>query len=144
MSTLIPFISIASEIVGVSSAYPHNIKKFIWTLTGILLDLYFTKGVTTGMLTVLGIAGQCIVRLNKEKGEVCIYKELWRKGTKTIKEIHNSLRGKDCLFKDLSCMYRNESGTCVISKEDIQEGIGRMREDGIVKKNASGKWKAEF
>ena len=124
--------------------YTINVKRFIWTLAGLLLDLYVTKGLATGTLSVFGVTGQCITKLIKENGEVCVYKELWRKGTKTIKQINNSLRRKDCLFKDFACTYRNESGICIISKEDIQENLRRMQERQVVTGTRDKKWKAEF
>lgn len=124
--------------------YTINVKKFVWTLAGVLLDLYITKGLVTGALTVFGVAGQCIAKLIKENGEVCVYKELWRRGTKTMKEIYNSLRGKDCPFKDFACTYRNESGFCIISKEDIQEDLRRMKESAVVTETRGKKWKAKF
>ena len=124
--------------------YTINVKKFVWTLAGVLLDLYITKGLATGTLTVFGVAGQSIAKIIKENGEVCVYKELWRRGTKTLKEISSSLRGKECPFKDFACTYRNESGFCIISKEDIQKDLRRMKENGVVAETKHKKWKAEF
>ena len=124
--------------------YTINVKKFVWTLAGVLLDLYITKGLATGVLTAFGVVGQCIAKLIKENGEICVYKELWRKGTKTMEEIYNSLIGKDCPFKDFACTYRNESGFCIISTEDIKEDLRRMKESGVVTETKDKKWKAEF
>ena len=124
--------------------YAINIKKSIWTLLGALLDAYFTKGGALATLTAVGVIGQCIGKLHKEKGEVCVYKELWSKETKEIEEIQNSLRRRNCPFSDFTCTFRDKLGTCLISKEGIQENLTRMKDIGAVIETKNKKWKGEL
>jgi len=137
-----------------------NVKKTFWILLGLILDILLTKGATTVIFSALGLIGQCIGKLNKENGEICIYKAIAEdKKGRNATHIYNSLAKRIswtaksgdfsphfmCSSEDLNCRHRTESGCCSISLEDIQNNLNRMEKIGaIVYNTIDKKWRIAF
>ncbi|KUK17028.1 hypothetical protein [Thermococcus sibiricus] len=126
----------------------YNIKKTTWILIGMLLDVFVTKGVASGSLSALGIAGQAIGKLNVKNGEVCTYYQaikLKKQGTKEfeVRNRYNQIKGRNCPYLEFECVY-NQNGKCNIKLSNLKENFQKLKEIGAFSISSNNKWRLEL
>lgn len=115
--------------------YQYYINIKIITLVALiyLLDYKVTGGLMGFISAAVGMKMQAIVRLNEEKGEKCILKELLRcRKRRGDKNLLKSFKG-ECCNNYLKCFYRRD-GRCECGKEQVQEILRSFEERNIVKR----------
>jgi len=128
--------------------YHINVRKTTWMIIGFLLDLFITKGAVTFSLSMLGVVGQTIAKLNVKNGEVCIYYQTLTLKKKMIeefgvKDIFNKINGRNCPYPEFKCGY-NQNGKCTIKLEDLKENFQKLKEIGAFSKTQNNKWRVEI
>jgi len=128
--------------------YHVNVKKTTWRIIGLLLDLFITKGVASFSLSMFGVVGQTIGKLNVKNGEVCIYYQALTLKKKTIKEfeakdIFDKINDRNCPYPEFKCRY-NQNGKCTIKLKDLKENFQKLKEIGAFSKTQNNKWRVEI
>ena len=132
----------------VPQTYYHiNVKVATWTIIGLLLDLFITRGIAVTLLASAGLIGRAIGLLNRENGELCIYfsaLSLVNEASETFQEadILSKIARRPCTNPKLVCPYRKNT-RCTIKKTNITEIFGSLKDKGVFTKNSFGKWKIE-
>jgi hypothetical protein len=128
--------------------YHINVKKATYMTIGLLLDLFITRGVATFSLSMLGMAGQTIGKLNTKNGEVCVYYQALTLKKKAIKEfgtedVLNKIGGEDCLYSEFKCSY-NQNGKCNIKLENLKENFQKLEKIGAFSRMQNDMWRVEL
>lgn len=117
-------------VVG-GGQYYINLPKSILMVIALILDITLTKGIISGISSMLGVQTQSFYHINQHKGETCILREYLRNKTANS-ERYCHLRGNECINNDLDCQFRNENGKCCIQNKDIEEVLSHFKEVKII------------
>jgi hypothetical protein len=125
--------------------YNIDIKKSIYTLIGLLLDLYVTCGVTTVTLTMLGITKQTIGKLDLKNGDVCVYYLSCKKSTNGFqtKQIFDIIYNRTCPYPEFICKH-NQQGICHIQFDTLEEIFRRLVDIGAFSRTNEGICKVDL
>lgn len=128
--------------------YHISVKKTTWMILGLLLDLFVTRGLAMFSLSMLGVAGQTIGKLNAKDGEVCIYYQALTLKKEAIKEfrtedVFNKINGRNCLYSEFQCSY-SQNGKCTIKLENLKENFQKLKEIEAFSRTQNNKWRVEL
>jgi len=117
--------------------YSINTKRLAFLTIAIVIDYYFTKGLTCSAISLLGL-GQVIYKIKERNGEICIIKtieelskrtrEYWVQESEIINEL---LSSSECKYPLYKCHYKT-NGKCNISKDDILSILDSLEAKGVI------------
>lgn len=130
--------------------YFVNVKRTTWQIIGLLLDALVTKGLALPLLSLLGVIGQSVAKLNIENGEVCCYTEmlsLKKDGLKefTEKDLYEKIKNnnKKCLNPNFNCIYKKKE-LCSTTPNNLQRIFSNLKQKSVISETKEGKWKVEL
>jgi len=119
------------ELVLGDGQYYINLPKSIVVVIALLLDITLTKGIVSGIGSMLGIETQVFYNMNQHKGEVCLLREYLRNNKTVDATKYLYLVGGECINNDLECKYCNGENKCCIQKADIEKILTYFIENKI-------------
>lgn len=101
-----------------NNRYYVNIKITTIAIIALLLDINITGGVASALLSLSGVPGQGIIKLDESEGEKCIVKETLLQHEKIgDKNILSKFQGECCNYY-MNCKYK-ESERCKCNEEKV-------------------------
>jgi len=124
-----------------------KIKKATFILIALLLDLKFSKGMASAILTSMGLNEQFIRTIDEFHGEKCVLVEIInrQKTFKFSKEININdflLNHNECINCDFLCKYRRNE-KCAMSTKQLYEILIKFENSKIIYEN-NGYYEYEF
>jgi len=127
--------------------YFLNVKKVTWHLIGAISDILITQGIASTLLSMSGLTGQCISKLNEQNGEVCVYFKavsLKKNGKKNFKK-EDILKEKNdfCSRPAFNCIY-NKENECELTLKDLEKIFEILESKSVFSKTQSSEWMVEL
>lgn len=119
------------ELIFGGGQYYINLPKSIAIVIALILDITLTKGVVSGICSILGVQSQTFFKINQHNGENCLLREYLRLNNEVGE--YDYLAGNECLNNDLECRHRDGNGRCCIRKEDIEKALMYFKEAQIIR-----------
>lgn len=118
-----------------SGKYYINVKITTIVVCAFILDISFTQGIVSTILSLTGIPTQAFVKLNGFNGERCILREVLKSKNKVCNAtLLKNFLGK-CVNNDIiNCIYREEDN-CTCSIEDVKGILNNFDKLNILKKD---------
>ncbi len=112
--------------------YSINLKASTVFIISSLIDTKIGLNITSFGLTVKGLK-QLITKIDETSGAKCIMAEILRtKDKKANVDIFSENKG-ECVNNQLECFYKNPSGTCKCTQNDVKKILDALENDGVLK-----------
>lgn len=113
--------------------YHINLKYSTIFIIALILDINYTRGVSTFALGLLGIKNAEFKKISEYNGEKCIIKEtICQKGKSGSESILEKFHG-ECCNNQYACKYK-EIDKCNCNKKEITSIYESLCEKGVFKK----------
>jgi len=113
--------------------YNINLKATTFYIFALILDINLKLPVATGILTLVGVNSQAIVKLDVQNGEKCIIIEILKKKLKTTDKMLLVHYNSECVNNDIRCRY-NKDGKCTITVDQVSMVLESLNKKNVLEK----------